>query len=261
MGEVIVLTGGKGGVGKSTLAANLGICLVRRGKHVVLVDMDMGLRSLDVMLGLEDKVVFDLSDVAEGMCRVKQAVVKHGEIEGLSLVNASQMRGHDALTPRQLERVLSQLKQRFDYVLIDCPAGVGRGFRNALTHADGAMIVVTPDVVSMRSAARVIGLLEHAGVKSLGLVINRATHHHMDESLGVSPQAFEDKLRAQVIGLIPEQADMCECLSDGKPAALGQDKAATAFEDIARRLLGEPVPIEMIKRDTLWKRIAQAWRG
>ena len=166
MGEVIVITSGKGGVGKSTLTAGLGVALAGLQRRVALVDMDMGLRSLDIMLGLEHKVVYDLADVADGMCRVKQALIRHPQVEGLWLLSAAQMRGSEALTAHQVERVMNQMRDRFDYVLIDCPAGVGRGFRNAASCASRAILLTTPDVVAMRDAERVVGLLERLDVRA-----------------------------------------------------------------------------------------------
>lgn len=255
MGEVIVITSGKGGVGKSTLASGLGVRLAGLGRRAVLIDMDMGLRSLDIMLGLEHKVVYDLADVADGMCRVKQALMKHPQVEGLFLLNAAQMRGSDALTPHQMEKVVNQLRDRFDDVLIDCPAGIGRGFKNAALCADRAILISTPDPIALRDAERVVGLLGRLDVPAPQLVLNRVLPSDMLDESPVGPRAFADRLRLELLGLIPEG----EQLSRRSAGVLSPDTpGGRAIWRIARRMAGESVPIEPVKRPGLLRRIRQA---
>ncbi len=256
MGDVMVITSGKGGVGKSTLAAGLGLSLARKGKRAVLIDMDMGLRSLDILLGLEHKVVYDLSDVAEGMCRVKQALIRCPDAEGLYLLSAAQTRGSDALTPRAMEGVMNQLRDRFDFILIDSPAGVGRGFRNAASAADGAILVGACDIIAMRDVERVAGLIERQIVKRPFVVLNRVLPRDMTDPV-VGPGAYEERLRLKVLGLVPEDEHMARRagISD-----IGDSDAMRALERIARRLLGEDVPIEPVKRAGLMKRLREALR-
>ena len=254
MGEVIVITSGKGGVGKSTLTAGLGLMLAGLNKRVALIDMDMGLRSLDIMLGLEHKVVFDLADVADGMCRVKQALVKHPQVEGLCLLSAAQMRGSEAVTAHQMERVMNQLRDRFDYILIDCPAGVGRGFKNAASCAERAILCTTPDAVAMRDAERVVGLLERQDVRAPALVLNRVLPRDMLDDCPVGPKAFEERLGLTLLGLIPEDEQLAR-REESLSLTRGTD---SAFVRIARRLTGENVPLVPIKRAGLLSRLRQA---
>lgn len=254
MSEVILITSGKGGVGKSTLAAALGRALAARRRRTVLIDMDMGLRSLDILLGLEHKVVYDLADVAEGMCRVRQALVKHPHMEDLWLLSAAQTRGGEALTPRGMEMVIGQLRDRFDMILIDSPAGVGRGFYNAASCADRALIVATPDPIALRDAERVVGLLERHGVRADGVILNRVLPRDMEDE-HVGPRAFEERLRLTVMGLVPEEAHFNRRLDARTGADPGSSSADRAMDRIARRMLGETVALEPIARPPLLRRL------
>ena len=173
MGEVIVITSGKGGVGKTTSTANLGTALSLEGKKVVVMDADIGLRNLDVVMGLENRIVYDVVDVAEGKCRLKQALIKDKRFENLYLLPAAQTRDKDAVNPEQMKEICDNLKAEFDYVLVDCPAGIEQGFKNAIAGADKAVVVTTPEVSAVRDADRIIGLLEANEVKDLKLIVNR----------------------------------------------------------------------------------------
>ena len=173
MGEVIVITSGKGGVGKTTTTANLGVGLALQGKKTVLIDTDIGLRNLDVVMGLENRIVYDLVDVIEGSCRVKQALIKDKRFDGLFLLPAAQTRDKNAVSPEQMEKLCLELKDDFDYVIIDCPAGIEQGFKNAIAGASRAFVVTTPEVSAVRDADRIIGLLEANDIRDPRLIVNR----------------------------------------------------------------------------------------
>lgn len=173
MSEVIVVTSGKGGVGKTTTTANIGTGLALAGNKVVLIDTDIGLRNLDVVMGLENRIVYDLVDVVEGFCRVKQALIKDKRYEGLYLLPAAQTRDKSAVSPQQMMKLCQELKEEFDYIIIDCPAGIEQGFKNAIAGADKAIVVTTPEVSAVRDADRIIGLLEANELKNPKLLINR----------------------------------------------------------------------------------------
>src|SRR3989339_1194291 len=171
MGEVLVITSGKGGVGKTTTTANIGTGLSILGKKVVLIDTDIGLRNLDVVMGLENRIVYDLVDVVEGNCRIKQALIKDKRYEGLYLLPAAQTRDKSAVDPEQMIKLCKELKEEFDFVLVDCPAGIEQGFKNAIAGADKAIVVTTPEVSAVRDADRIIGLLEANGLRNPMLII------------------------------------------------------------------------------------------
>ena len=173
MSEAIVITSGKGGVGKTTACANLGVALASLGHKVVLVDADIGLRNLDVVMGLENRIVYDLVDVVEGFCRLRQALIKDKRLDGLFLLPAAQTKDKTSVTPDQMKQLVDRSKEEYDYILVDCPAGIEQGFKNAIAGADRALIVTTPEVSAVRDADRIIGLLESSGFDDPGLIVNR----------------------------------------------------------------------------------------
>ncbi len=256
MGQSLVITSGKGGSGKSTITLNLGAALAVSGRSVVLVDMDMGMRSLDILCGLENRIVYDLADVADGICRVKQAIVKHPAVPNLSLISAAQTRGSDALSPLRSREVMDELKERFDLVLIDCPAGVGRGFRNAASGADRALIVSLTDPVSLRDAERVAGLLQRHDILRPELAFNRVrpVRGRVGESLMLD---YANQLNLPLVGLIPEDEHLAFATPE-KPAALGKSPGGLAIQELSRRLMGEDLPLTPPRRERLIKRIARA---
>ncbi len=256
MGESIVITSGKGGSGKSTVAVNLGAALAASGRSVVLVDMDMGMRSLDILCGLENKIVYDLADVADGLCRVKQAIVKHPSIEGLHLVSAAQTRGSDAISPARSREVMEELKARFDHVLIDCPAGVGRGFRNAASGADRALIVSLTDPVSLRDAERVAGLLARSDILSPALAFNRVLPRRGRRGENTLLE-LADRMGLTLVGIIPEDPSIQAAMPD-KRAAQASSPAVRAIRELSRRLMGEDLPFAGLPREPLIKRIVRA---
>lgn len=247
MSEALVITSGKGGVGKSTLAANLSLALAEAGRRVVLIDADTGLRNLDVLLGMENRVVYDLTDVAEGVCRLKQALVKYGNNENLSLIAAAQMRDSGSVTPAQMEKIIGKLKDQFDLIIVDCPAGVDRGFRTAIAGADRAIVVALEDAVSIRDAERVAQLVVKAGMPKPMLVCNRMRAEKLKKGEMSACQKIGERLEMQVLGVVPEDEEIRWAAQSGIPAVKGKTPAGQAFLRIARRIMGETVEIEPIR--------------
>lgn len=236
MGKIFVVTSGKGGVGKSTVAANLACGLSFDGRRVLLIDMDTGLRSLDLMLGMENQMVFDMTDVLDGICSSEQAVFPvHGR-EGLFLLPASQSLGSSALTPGDIRSLLETFKEQFDFIILDCPAGIERGFRNAVSAAETAILVITPDYISLRSAERAFQLLTGEGVQDIRLLINRVSAHNP-----VSTDECIRQMELPVLGFLPDDPRVARCTAAGEPAIDYDCPAGDAFERIVRRILGEDV--------------------
>ncbi len=256
VGEALVITSGKGGVGKSTVAVNLGVSLARMGRRTVVVDADTGLRSLDVLLSLENDVVYDLTDVAEGMCELRQAMVQTRDMNGLYLVAAAQLRGVSSVSPKAMENVTRQLKERFDYVLIDCPAGLDVGFRVAVAGADRAVIVTQNDAVCQRDAERVKGLLQREGVTDISLLVNCVQPEKWANKKGEQKSACEimaEQLELPLIGNIRACPEVfLAAARKGRPAALDYGEQAQVFGEIARRVTGEAIPVRPIRSLDLW---------
>jgi septum site-determining protein MinD len=250
--RVITVTSGKGGVGKTTLTANLGVALANMGKRVLNIDADIGLRNLDIIMGLENRIVYDLVDVVEGRCKLKQAMVKHKMFPNLYLLPASQTRDKNAVTPDQMLRVVNEIRDEFDFILVDSPAGIERGFQNAIAPADEALIVTNPEVSSVRDADRIIGLIEakERRIKS-HLVINRVKSEMVKRGEMLSADDVVEILAIKLIGIIPEDEVVVIAGNTGSPGSA--PKAMTAIQNIARRLMGETVPFEEMKEEsTSW---------
>lgn len=244
MGEVIVVTSGKGGVGKTTTTANLGTGFALLGKKVVLVDADIGLRNLDVVMGLENRIVYDLVDVTEGNCRLKQALIRDKRYETLYLLPAAQTRDKNAVNPEQMEKLCKELAEEFDYVLIDCPAGIEQGFKNAIAGADRAVIVTTPEVSAVRDADRIIGLLESEGKNNPKLIVNRIRPLMVKKGDMMDIDDIIEILAIDLLGIIPEDEYIVISTNRGEPAVTNPvSLASTAYKNIVRRLTGENVPL------------------
>ena len=244
MGEVIVITSGKGGVGKTTTTANLGAALASMQRRVCLVDADIGLRNLDVVLGLENRIVYDLVDVVEGFARLKQALIKDKRLESLYLLPAAQTKDKTAVSPEQMQALMDDLKQDFDFVLVDSPAGIEQGFRNAIAGAGRAVVVVTPEVSSVRDAHRIIGQLEAAELPPPGLVVNRLRPQMVKKGDMMGIEDMIEILAVELLGVVPEDETIVVSTNRGDPAVLAQSsRAGQAFRNIARRLMGEDVPV------------------
>ncbi|OEF98041.1 septum site-determining protein MinD [Vulcanibacillus modesticaldus] len=245
MGEAIVITSGKGGVGKTTTTANIGTALALSGKKVCLVDTDIGLRNLDVIMGLEHRIIYDLVDVVEGVCRLKQALIKDKRFNALSLLPAAQTKDKNAVTPEQMKEIVDELKNEFDYVLIDCPAGIERGFKNAVAGADHAIVITTPEVSAVRDADRIIGLLEaERQISPPKLIINRIRPHMMKNGEIMDVEEVVSILAIDLLGIVPDDENIIRSSNYGEPVALNPEiKGGLAYRNIARRILGETVPL------------------
>jgi len=250
MGEVIVVTSGKGGVGKTTTTANLGTGFALQGKKVVLVDADIGLRNLDVVMGLENRIVYDLVDVVEGNCRLKQALIRDKRYESLYLLPAAQTRDKNAVNPDQMKELCAELSQEFEIVIIDCPAGIEQGFKNAIAGADRAIIVTTPEVSAVRDADRIIGLLESEGKHNPKLIINRIRPNMVKKGDMMDIDDIIEILAIDLLGIIPEDEYIIISTNRGEPAVTNPVAAAsTAYKNIVRRLLGENIPFMKIEQN------------
>jgi septum site-determining protein MinD len=257
LGKVIVISSGKGGVGKTTATASIGAALALDGKKVAVVDMDIGLRNLDVVMGLENRVVFNIIDLARGKCKVKQAAIKDRRIENLFLIPASQSDNKDALTPQDMIRISKELRKAFDFVLMDCPAGIERGFENAVAAADEALVVCTPEVSSIRDADRVIGLLFAKEIPPK-LLINRIVPEMVERGDMLSHQDVVDVLSIDLVGLVEADDQVVVSTNSGSPIVMQQNsKAGKAFKRVAMRLNGQPdLPIELpAVSKSFWKKI------
>ena len=244
MSEVIVITSGKGGVGKTTTSANLGCGLTISGKKVALVDADIGLRNLDVVMGLENRIVYDLVDVVEGSCRLKQALIKDKRYEGLYLLPAAQTRDKNAVSPEQMKKLCENLKEEgFDYIIIYCHAGIEQGFKNAISGADRAIVVTTPEVSAVRDADRIIGLLEANGLNSPKLILNRLRIDMVKRGDMMTIDDVNEILAIDILGVVPDDESIVITTNRGEPAVSVDDsKAGQAFRNITKRILGEEVP-------------------
>ena len=216
MGRVIVVTSGKGGVGKTTACANIGCALAKQGKEVLLVDMDLGLRNLDTVLGLENRIVFDIVDVIENKCRIKQAIIRDKRCEHLSFMPASQTRDKNAVNEEQMCDLMREVKCQYDFVLIDCPAGIEQGFKNAVAGADEALVVCTPEVSSVRDADRVIGLMASREIARVSLIVNRIKSDLVRSGDMLTVEDVEDILGQKAIGTVFDDASIVRATNFGR---------------------------------------------
>src|SRR5512143_734200 len=255
--RVITVTSGKGGVGKTTTTANVGVALALLGKRVACLDADIGLRNLDVVLGLENRIVYDVVDVIEGRCRLRQAMIRDKHFQNLYLIPAAQTRDKTAVSPSDMVRVCDELRPEHDYVLIDSPAGIERGFRNAVAAADQVLVITNPEVSAVRDADRVVGLLEAEETCSPALIINRLNPVMVKNHDMLSAEDVLDLLGISLIGIVPEDETVIVSSNRGTPVALDQkSRAGQAFRNIARRIKGETVPFLDLERQAgIWDRL------
>ncbi|MFV9503572.1 MAG: septum site-determining protein MinD [Oscillochloridaceae bacterium umkhey_bin13] len=243
MARVITITSGKGGVGKTTTTANLGTALAMRGHRVAVIDADIGLRNLDVVMGLENRIVYDLVDVIEGRARLRQALIKDKRLPELCLLPAAQTRDKDAVSPDQMVDLTNQLRADFDFVLVDSPAGIEGGFRNAIVGADEVIIVTTPEVSAVRDADRIVGLVEAAEKQTPRLIVNRLKPRLVNRGEMLSVDDVLELLAIDLIGIVPDDETIVTSTNRGEAAVYDQSSlAGKAFLNIARRLNGEEVP-------------------
>ncbi|MGB9812535.1 MAG: septum site-determining protein MinD [Thermovenabulum sp.] len=258
MGQVIVITSGKGGVGKTTATANIGTGLAHfMRKRVVMIDTDIGLRNLDVVMGLENRIVYDIVDVVNGECRLKQALIRDKRFDNLYLLPAAQTKDKTAVSPDQMKKLCEQLKEDFDYVLIDSPAGIEQGFKNAIAGAEKAFVITTPEVSAVRDADRVIGLLEAAGFEEPKLIINRIRPDMVKKGDMMDINDILDILAIGLLGVIPEDEKIVISTNRGEPAVVDEmSRAGQAYRNITRRIEGEDVPLMSLDVEpTLFEKI------
>ena len=230
MGEVIVITSGKGGVGKTTTTANIGAGLSLLGKKVIIIDTDLGLRNLDVVMGLENLIVYNLVDVIEGKCRLKQALIRDKRYENLYLLPSAQTKDKSAVSPGQMKKLTSELKETYDYIILDCPAGIEQGFQNAIAGADRAIVVTTPEVSAIRDADRIVGMMSVDDVTEI--------------------------LSIPLIGAIPDDEQVVIGTNQGEPVISMESRAGEAYRNICRRITGEDIPVQDLESaGGLWSRL------
>lgn len=248
MGEAIVITSGKGGVGKTTTSANIGTALALLEKKVCLIDTDIGLRNLDVVMGLENRIIFDIVDVIQERCKLKQALIRDKRFEYLSLLPAAQTSDKSAVTTEGMKKIINELKQEYDYIIIDCPAGIEQGFQNAIAGADRAIVVTTPEKSSVRDADRIIGLLEQTKMDSPTLIINRIRNHMMKNGDMLEIDEITQVLSINLIGIVIDDDAVIKATNNGEPVVIHPNsKASIAYRNISRRILGETVPLQSLE--------------
>ena len=243
MSEVIVITSGKGGVGKTTTSANIGTGLAILGRRVVMIDTDIGLRNLDVVMGLENRIVYNLVDVVNGNCRMKQALIRDKRYPNLSLLPSAQTRDKSAVNPEQMIKLIDDLRDEFDYILLDCPAGIEQGFKNAIAGADRALVVTTPEVSAIRDADRIIGLLENQEIRDIQLIVNRVRMDMVRRGDMMSVDDVMDILAIPLMGTIPDDEAIVISTNQGEPLAGTNTPSGQAYLDISRRIMGEEIPM------------------
>jgi septum site-determining protein MinD len=257
--KVITIASGKGGVGKTTAVANIAVALAARGQKVSCIDGDIGLRNLDVVLGLENRIVYDLVDVIEGRCRLRQAMIRDKRLSELYLIPAAQTRDKTAVSPSDMVRLCDELRPEVDWILIDSPAGIERGFKNAISPADRVLVMTNPEISAVRDADRVIGLLEAEEKGPASLIINRLDPAMVRRGDMLSVEDVLDLLAIELIGIVPEDENVIVASNKGLPLALdGKNKAGQAFQNIARRLMGENVPFLELETQNVFQRLL--WR-
>lgn len=255
MSEVIVITSGKGGVGKTTTTANVGTGLAQLDKKVVLIDTDIGLRNLDVVMGLENRIVYNLVDVVEGNCRMKQALIKDKRYPNLSLLPSAQTKDKTSVSPEQMVKVIDELRDEFDYILLDCPAGIEQGFKNAIAGADRALVVTTPEVSAIRDADRIIGLLTANEITRIDLIVNRLRMDMVKRGDMMNIGDVTEILAIDLIGAVPDDEQIVISTNQGEPLVGADCKAGKAYENICHRILGEDVPyLDLEEKGGMWNK-------
>jgi septum site-determining protein MinD len=259
----LTITSGKGGVGKTTATANIAVALADLGQSVVCIDADIGLRNLDVVMGLENRIVYDLVDVVEGRCRIRQAMIKDKKINDLYLIPAAQTRDKNAVSPTDMVNLVGELDFDFDWVLIDSPAGIGRGFKNAIAPADQILVVTNPDVSAVRDADRIIGIIESEQKGPAKLIINRLNPQMVSRGEMLDAEDILELLAVKLIGIVPEDERVIISTNIGKPVVLDEKSlAGKVFKNIARRLMGEELElIDLAYRDDFFQRMTRVFKS
>ena len=260
MSEVIVVTSGKGGVGKTTTTANLGTGLAQLDKKVVMIDTDIGLRNLDVVMGLENRIVYNLVDVVEGNCRIKQALIKDKRYPNLYLLPSAQTRDKSSVSPEQMKKLTDDLREEFDYIILDCPAGIVQGFQNAISGADRALIVTTPEVSAIRDADRIIGLLEANDIKKIDLIVNRIRMDMVKRGDMMSVDDVVEILAIDLIGVVPYDESIVIATNEGNPVVGSEEESGKAYTNICRRIMGEEVPYLELGAEGFFKKLGKLFK-
>ena len=263
MSEVIVITSGKGGVGKTTTVANIGTGLAAMGKRVAVVDTDIGLRNLDVVMGLENRIVYNLVDVINGSCRLKQALIRDRRHQDLYLLPSAQTKDKTAVSPEQMIKLTDDLREEFDYVLLDCPAGIEQGFQNAIAGADRALVITTPEVSAIRDADRIVGLLDAHGLKDHeDLIVNRIRMDMVNRGEMMSIEDVNDILQLNVIGAVPDDENIVVATNKGQPLVGDDSLAGQAYMNICHRIIGEEVPfLDLNGKGGFFKKLSALFKG
>lgn len=261
MSEVIVITSGKGGVGKTTTSANVGTGLAMLNKKVVLIDTDIGLRNLDVVLGLENRIVYNLVDVVEGNCKISQALIRDKKNPNLYLLPSAQTRDKTSVSPDQMKKLTDELREEFDYVILDCPAGIEQGFKNAIAGADRALVVTTPEVSAIRDADRIIGLLSANELKQTDLIINRLRMDMVKRGDMMNVEDVCEILAINLIGVVPDDEQIVVSTNQGEPLVGSDALAGQAYMNICHRVLGEEVPfLDLDKKEGVFTKLAKIFK-
>ena len=251
MGTAIVITSGKGGVGKTTSTANVGTALALQGKKVCLIDMDIGLRNLDVILGLENRIIYDIVDVVEGRAKLHQAIIKDKRFnDNLYLLPAAQNADKSSVNGEEMKEIVDSLRPDYDYILIDCPAGIEQGFQNSIAAADMAIVVTTPEISAVRDADRIIGLLEQTEMEPPRLIINRIRKRMMQDGEVLDIDEITKHLSIELLGIVFDDDSVIRSSNKGDPIVLDpKNPASLGYRNIAQRVLGETVPLMSLKKE------------
>lgn len=261
MSEVIVITSGKGGVGKTTTTANIGLGLAMQGKKVVLVDTDTGLRNLDLLLGLERRIVYTLVDVVNQNISYDQALVRHKKYPNLFLLPTSQVADKSAINPEQMSELINQMRPAFDYILIDCPAGIEQGFQTAVIGADWAIVVTMPEISAVRDADKIIGKLQADQKSKIKLVVNRIRPQMVKEGTMLDMTSIDDILSIECIGQVPDDEKVVDSANRGTPVVEWDDsQAGEAYRNIVRRVCGEQVPFMEFKTEGFFDKLKNLFK-
>ena len=261
--QVVVITSGKGGVGKTTTVANVSMGLANLGYKVVALDLDIGLKKLDFIMGLENRAIYDIVQVLEGECTIKQAVVKDRRNPNLYMLPAAQTRNKEDVTEEQIKKLIAELRKEFDFVLLDSPAGIEQGFRNAIAAADWAVVVTNPEISAVRDADRIIGMLESAQFNNIKLIVNRIRPEMVKDGDMLSIEDLLNHLCIDLIGIVPEDTRVVISTNTGEPIILSQNSlAGKAFSNIARRFTKEEVPFMNLEHnDSFWEKLKNMGRS
>ena len=256
MSQIIVITSGKGGVGKTTTTANIGVGLAMRGSKVALIDTDTGLRNLDLLLGLENRILYDLVDVTSGRVQYKKALVRHKKYENLYLLPTSQIKDKSAVNPEQLVKLCAEMKKDFDFIIIDCPAGIEQGFKTAIAAADTAIVVTMPEISAVRDADKIIGELGRADKENIKLIVNRIRPQMVEKGDMLDMGDIDEILSIGCIGQIPDDEKVVVATNRGEPAITMNDSVAgQAYKNIVARLCGENVPFLKPQKEGFFARL------